>query len=56
MGRKRGSGEGSIFKQGDLWRGQLSLNGERKSVSGKTKKEVVDKLAELRVKYNYSTY
>lgn len=56
MGRKRGSGEGSIFKQGDLWRGQLSLNGERKSVSGKTKKEVADKLAELRVKYNYGEY
>lgn len=56
MGRHRGSGEGSIFKSGNLWRGQLTINGKRKSVSGKTKKEVADKLAELRVKYNSGNY
>lgn len=56
MGRHRGSGEGSIFKSGNIWRGQISLDGERKSVSGKTKKEVADKLAELRVKYNSGNY
>ena len=38
MGRRKGSGEGSIFKQGKKWRGQITINGERKSVSGDTKK------------------
>ena len=52
MGRTKGSGEGSIFKQGKTWRGQILLDGERRSVSGKTKREVADKLAALRVKYN----
>lgn len=56
MGRHRGSGEGSIFKSGNLWRGQIMLDGQRKSVSGKTKKEVADKLAELRFKYNSGEY
>ena len=50
MGRKLGSGEGSIWKTEKGWRGQISLNGTRRSVSAKTKKEVADKLAELRVK------
>ena len=56
MGRHRGSGEGSIFKSGNLWRGQLTINGKRRSVSGKTKKEVADKLAELRVNSNHGIY
>lgn len=56
MGRHRGSGEGSIFKSGNTWRGQLTINGKRKSVSGKTKKEVADKLAELRTDFNNGIY
>ena len=56
MGRHRGSGEGSIFKSGNIWRGQLTVNGKRKSVSGKTKKEVADKLAELRTSVNHGIY
>ena len=56
MGRHKGSGEGSIFKSGNGWRGQISLDGERRSVSGKTKKEVADKLAALRVAYNSGEY
>ena len=40
---------GSIFKRGSSWRGQTTINGVRKSVSGKTKKEVERKLAELQV-------
>lgn len=56
MGRHKGSGEGSIFKSGKYWRGQITLGDERRSVSGKTKKEVADKLAELRVKYNSGDY
>ena len=43
---------GSIYKRGNSWRGQISLNGKRKSVSGRTKKEVESKLAELRVQAN----
>lgn len=56
MGRHKGSGEGSIFKTGKGWRGQISIDGERKSVSGKTKKEVVDKLAKLRTDFNEGNY
>lgn len=56
MGRHKGSGEGSIFKSGNLWRGQIMLDGQRRSVSGKNKKEVADKLAELRFKYNSGEY
>ena len=56
MGRHKGSGEGSIFKSGKYWRGQISLGGERRSVSGKTKKEVADKLATLRFQYNTGNY
>ena len=56
MGRKMGSGEGSIYKTSSGWRGQISLGGTRKSVSGKTKKEVIDKIAELRIKYNSGSY
>ena len=41
---------GSIFKDGTRWRGQTTINGKRKSVSGRTKKEVERKLAELQVK------
>lgn len=41
---------GSIFKDGSRWRGQTTVNGKRKSVSGRTKKEVEKKLAELTVK------
>lgn len=44
---------GSIFKDGARWRGQTTINGKRKSVSGKTKKEVEKKLAELQVKPVY---
>lgn len=40
---------GSIFKDGSRWRGQTTVNGKRKSVSGKTKKEVEKKLAELQI-------
>lgn len=56
MGRHKGSGEGSIFRSGNGWRGQITLDGERRSVSGKTKKEVADKLATLRYKYNTGEY
>lgn len=56
MGRKTGSGQGSIFKQGNTWRGQITLNGKRKSVSGKTKKEVVKQLTDLKYQYDHNKY
>ena len=49
MGRTKGSGGGTIYRYPNGWRGQISLDGRRVSVSGKSKKEVIDKLAELRV-------
>lgn len=52
MGRKKGNGEGSIYRYKSGWRGQITLGDKRISVSGKTKAEVVDKLAEKRVAYN----
>ena len=56
MGRKAGSGDGTIFKNGKNWRGQIYLGGERISVSGKTRQEVSDRLAELRVQYRRGEY
>lgn len=52
--RRRGWGEDSIYKDGDRWRGAISLgrtpDGRRKrvKVSGSTKAEVIDKLKEVR--------
>jgi integrase len=48
MGKRRGHGEGSIFKRADgRWSGQLTLpSGKRKTIYGKTRREVVEKLVE----------
>ena len=54
MSRRRGSGEDSIYKDGDRWRGAVSLGYDaggrrvRKKVSGRTRAEVVEKLRRLR--------
>lgn len=45
MTRKKASGEGTIYRDGPSWRGQLSIGGKRVSFRGRTKKEVVDKMA-----------
>ena len=53
MTRRRGSGEDSIYRDGDRWRGAVSLgydehgNRVRKKVSGRTRAEVADKLRRL---------
>lgn len=52
MGRTRGSGQGSIYKRGDKWRGQISLNGERYSFTAKKKADVVDWMSKLRTDSN----
>ncbi|MGJ6968392.1 tyrosine-type recombinase/integrase [Streptosporangium sp. G11] len=52
--KKRGHNEDSIYKDGDRWRGAISIgygpNGERlrKKVSGKTRPEVVEKVRKIR--------
>ena len=56
MGRTTGSGQGSIFKTNNGWRGQIMLGGKRRSVSGKKKSEVVDKLDKLKSEYNSGNY
>ncbi len=48
MGRKRGNGEGTIYQAADSkWIAQASINGRRRSVYGKTRKEVQVKLRTL---------
>lgn len=50
MTRRRGSGEDSVYRDGDRWRGAVSLgydehgNRIRKKVSGRTRTEVTEKL------------
>ncbi|GGL22871.1 tyrosine-type recombinase/integrase [Planomonospora parontospora] len=52
--KRRGQNEDSIYKDGDRWRGALSLgygpdgNRIRKKVSGKTRAEVVEKIRKIR--------
>lgn len=54
MSRRRASGEDSIYRDGDRWRGAVSLgydaNGQRvrKKVSGRTRAEAAGKLRKLR--------
>ncbi len=53
MTRRRASGEDSIYRDGDRWRGAVSLGYDekghrvRKKVSGRTRAEVIDKLRKL---------
>ena len=53
MTRRRGSGEDSVYRDGDRWRGAVSLgydehgNRVRKKVSGRTRAEVAEKLRKL---------
>ncbi|MFF4775357.1 tyrosine-type recombinase/integrase [Microtetraspora fusca] len=52
--RKRGQNEDSIYKDGDRWRGAVSLGygpdgkRRRKKVSGKTRAEVVEKIRKIK--------
>lgn len=52
MAKKKGSGEGSVYRYKKGWRGQLQIRKHRISVTGKTKGEVVEKLAAARTDYN----
>lgn len=50
MPKRRANNEGSIYRNAtkDRWDGKVSVNGRRKVVTGKTRKEVLNKLADLR--------
>lgn len=48
MGRTKGSGQGSIWKTETGWRGQITLDDKRYSVSGKTKKDVIRSIDEVK--------
>jgi integrase len=51
--RNLGYGEGSVYQEaGGRWRGELRVIGKRRRVSGWTRKEVVEKLDELRARAN----
>ena len=56
MGRIAGSGGGSYYKYKNGWRGQVKLGDKRISVSGKTKGEVINKIAAAKTDYNRSQY
>lgn len=49
MGRTAGSGQGSIYKRGDKWRGQITINGQRRSFTSAKKKDVIDWIANIKV-------
>ena len=50
MGRTKGSGAGSVYKRGDKWRGQITVDGERLSFTADKKKDVLDWFATVRNK------
>lgn len=52
MGRTAGSGEGSIYKRDDKWRGQIMIDGKRRSFTSSKKKDVIDWMSELRTNSN----
>lgn len=52
MGRTKGSGQGSIYKRGDKWRGQITIDGKRYSHTALRKKDVADWMSALRADSN----
>lgn len=48
MGRTKGSGAGSVYKRGDKWRGQITVNGVRLSHTADKKKDILDWMAKVR--------
>jgi len=58
VSQRRGQGEDSVYRDGDRWRGAISLGWgpdgkrRRKKVSGKTRTEVVAKLRRLRTQFD----
>lgn len=59
--KSKANGEGTIFRYRNGWRGQIVIEDSkgsacRVSANGKTKQEVIDKLAELKTDYNRGDY
>jgi integrase len=50
-GKVRAHGEGTIYKAGNRWVGEISLGGQRRRVSGRTKTDAAAKLKGLRDEY-----
>lgn len=48
MGRTKGSGAGSVYKRGDKWRGQITVDSVRLSHTAAKKKDVLDWIATVR--------
>lgn len=48
MGRTKGSGAGSVYKRGNKWRGQITVDGVRLSHTADKKKDVLDWIAQVR--------
>lgn len=48
MGRTKGSGAGSVYKRGNKWRGQITVDGVRLSRTADRKKDVLDWIASVR--------
>lgn len=48
MGRTKGSGAGSVYKRGNKWRGQITIDGIRLSHTADKKKDVLDWIAQVR--------
>lgn len=53
MGRTKGSGQGSVYKRGNKWRGQITINGKRLSYTAEKKKDVLDWIASTRTDAAY---
>lgn len=53
MGRTTGSGQGSVYKRGNKWRGQITINGERLSYTADKKADVNNWLAKIKTYANY---
>lgn len=57
MAKKKGSGQGSIFRTASgKWRGQILIGGKRRSFTAKTKSEVAEKMAAAKVDYMRGTF
>lgn len=46
-GSRRANGEGSVWQEGTRWRGHARIDGRRRYVRGRTRKEVVAKIHQL---------
>lgn len=53
MGRTAGSGQGSVYKRGSKWRGQITINGERLSYTADKKADVNNWLAKVKTDANF---